>query len=157
VVVRAVDLHELAVTIATVTRLLDAFTTLCAGLPDPGRNHPLTKRFGRDPDVVVLLKLLLGQRRDEVYVALAHKTDHVLLVRLGNAIGRRSATALIREARRAVSLKCPKQPPNLTLASVKTTRRLGLRHASLREPRDDRECVHFSRTQGEEIAGHGPD
>ncbi len=56
---------------------------------------------------------------------------------------------------RVVSLKRPKQPPNLTLASVKTTRRLGLRRASLREPRDDHERVHFSRTQGEEIAGHG--
>jgi len=71
-------------------------------------------------------------------------------------IGCRSAAALVSQACRSVSLKRPEQPPNLTLASVQTTRRLGLRHASLREPRDDRQCVHFSRTQGEEIAGHGP-
>ncbi len=45
---------------------------------------------------------------------------------------------------------------NSSGATAKTTRCLGLRHASLREARDDRQCVHFSRAQGEEIAGHGP-
>jgi hypothetical protein len=34
--------------------------------------------------------------------------------------------------------KRSQQPANLTHASAKTARCLGLRHASLREPRDDR-------------------
>ena len=87
--------------------------------------------------------------------ACVERVDHLLLIRLGNAIGRRSAAALVREARGADFLKRSEEPPNLTLASVKTTRRLGLRHACVREPRDDRQCVHFSRAQGEKIAGHG--
>ena len=105
---------------------------------------------------MVLQKLFPSERRTEVPVALTHKTDNVRLVRLRNPIGCRSAAALVSQACRSVSLKRSEQPPNLTLASVKTTRRLGLRHATLCQARDDRQCVHFSRTQGEEIAGHGP-
>ncbi len=45
VVVRAVDLHELAVAVATVTRLLDALLSLRTGLPDPVFGHPFSERL----------------------------------------------------------------------------------------------------------------
>ena len=93
--VGAVDLHELAVAVTTVTRQLDALASLCTGLPGAVFDHPLAQRLGRDPDVVVLLKLLCGERQAEVRVALAHQSHDVLLVRFGNAIGRRSAAALV--------------------------------------------------------------
>jgi hypothetical protein len=139
-----------------VTRLLDAFATLGTGLPNAVRDHPLAQRLGRDPDVVVLLELLHGEGRTEVPVALAHKTEDVRLVRLRDPIGCRSAAAFISQARSSVSFKRSQEPPNLPLASAEATCRLGLRHTSLREPCEDRQCVHFSRAQGEEIAGHGP-
>ena len=66
-------------------------------------------------DVVVLLEFLLGEGRAEVRVALAHKTDHVLLVRFRNPIRRGPAAALIREARTAVSFKRSEEPPALAL------------------------------------------
>ena len=148
VVVAAIDLHELAVAIPAVTRLLDAFATLRTGLPNAVRNHPFAKRLGRDSNVVVLQKLLRSERRPEVRVALAHQTEDVLLVRLRNPIGCRSAAALVSQACRSVSFKRSQQPPNLTLASVETTRRLGLRHASLCEPREDRQVCPFLSCSG---------
>jgi hypothetical protein len=93
--VGAVNLHELAVAIPAVTRLLDAFALLRTGLPNAVGDHPFSKRLGSNPNVVVLLKLLRSERRAEVRVALAHETEDVLLVRLGNPIGRRSAAALV--------------------------------------------------------------
>jgi len=93
VVIGAVDLREFPVAIATVTGLLDALLALTARQPDAVVDHPLPERLGRDPDVVVLQKLLRSERLTEVPVALTHKTEDMLLVRLGNPIGRRSADA----------------------------------------------------------------
>jgi hypothetical protein len=69
VVVRAVDLHELAVAIATVTRLLDALPTLCTGLPDAVCDHPFAERLDRHPKAVHLEEFLVCQRRAEIRIS----------------------------------------------------------------------------------------
>ena len=94
-VLAAVDLYELAGAIAAVTRLLDAFATLRPGFPNAIFDHPFAKRLRRDSDVVVLLQLLRGEPRAEVCVVRAHKSQSVLLVRLGDPIGCRPASAFV--------------------------------------------------------------
>jgi len=49
--IRAVDLHELAAAIATVTRLLDPLLALTARQPDAVVDHPLPERLGGNTDV----------------------------------------------------------------------------------------------------------
>ena len=68
-VLAAVDLHELAGAITAVTRLLDALLALTARQPDAVVDHPLPERLGGDPDVVLLKKLLLRERRSKVRIA----------------------------------------------------------------------------------------
>jgi hypothetical protein len=68
VVVRAVDLHELAVAIATVTRLLDPLLALTARQPDTVVDHPLPERLGGDTNVVLFEKLFLRERRSKVRI-----------------------------------------------------------------------------------------
>ena len=69
VMVRAVDLHELAVAITTVTRLLDTLVALTARQPDAVVDHPLPECLGGHTDVVLFEKLFLRERRSKVRIA----------------------------------------------------------------------------------------
>src|SRR5215469_1894328 len=75
-VLAAVNLHQLADTIAPVTGLMNALSPLFAIKPQPGFDHPKPQRLTTERNPMNLAQLLGRQRRTEIPVPLADDRQH---------------------------------------------------------------------------------
>ena len=78
----AVDLHQLADTLAPRPRLVNLLALL-AITPQPGFDHPLTQRFTANRDPMILAQFLGRQGRAKVPVPLADDCQNRAPQRLG--------------------------------------------------------------------------
>ena len=114
-VVRAIDLHELAVAVTAMSGLLDALATLCTGLPDTVFDHPFSERLDRHPKAVHLEELLVCQRRSEIRIPRPDDAQGLLTQPIGQDVIALT-TPTRDESSGAVALVAREQPLHLTHA-----------------------------------------
>jgi len=167
VVVGAVDLHELAVAIAAVTRLLDALLALTARLPDAVFDHPFSERLDRHSKAVPLQELLVCQRRSEIRISRPNDAQGLLTQPIRQDVIA-LATPPRDKPRGPVALVAREQPLHLTHAQRELRSGLFLgqpalldrthqmRSLDLAPAHDDESGVHRGRVNPTFLSGTNP-
>ena len=123
---RAVDLHQLAQTIAPSARLMRGGQLVATVEPQAHSDHPLPQRLARDRATMQLGQLLSGQRRTEISVAFAHQRQRQVAKWLRQPVIAGFATTSRDQADGATTLQPGKQTENL--ASLQTQQFARVRH-----------------------------
>lgn len=110
---RAVDLDQLAATVAPVAGLIGAGAPGGTVLPEPGFHHDLPQRLSRQAEAIALGKVLAREGWPEVGIVFAHERDHLGEEGIAvTPVARPSALAR-HEARSAFLLETAEQPVDL--------------------------------------------
>ena len=152
-VLAAVDLHELAVAITTMTRLLDALLALTARQPDAVVDHPLPERLGGNTDVVLFEKLFLRERRSKVRIARPDERQR-FFSKLHGQTSIALAAPLRPEARCTFLSETPADATHLPVTDAEDLSARGLCKPSIGYSKHYLQSVHFSRAQGRQIVRH---
>ena len=113
------DLNELTRTLPTPVWLMGSRLSSSARHPQAVLDHPLAKGLDRDPEVVELEQLLLGERRTEVGESLPDQCRRSLPQGIGEPTIARLASFLRDQSRRSVLAKCTAQSLDLALTQAK--------------------------------------
>jgi hypothetical protein len=147
--------------------LLDAFLTLCTGLPDPVFDHPFSERLDRHPKTVRLEELLVRQRRAEIRIPRPDDAQGLLTQPVGQDMIA-LATLAGDKPRGPIALVASEQPLHLTHAQHELRSGLFLRKPTLSDrthhmrsldlapAHDDESTVHGERVNPTFLSGTNP-
>jgi hypothetical protein len=108
VMIRAINLDQLAITFPAQTRLVER-AALLPRQPNPRVLHPFAQRLARDLQPVILLKLLSRKCRPEVDVVLANQRHRELPDRRIDPVVRCTAARLVPDCGWTVALELPQK------------------------------------------------
>lgn len=111
---RAVDLHHLAKTVAPPARLVQPALTFTARRPDSSLRHPFAQRLLADRELMPFDQLLAGKRWTEVEVVLTDQFQREVANAIDDAIVGTPATRLVPESCSAIRLERLQQTLDLT-------------------------------------------